>query len=75
MADVLIAVNLDISKEIVRLKDLGFKIEGTITIENMVFTEACQQILAAMKHKVFQGIGAAVEWVKKWPEVQDSHTR
>lgn len=64
MADALIVVNLDIAKEIVRLKYLGFKIEGTLTIDNMVFIEENQHILAAMKHKVFQGIEVAVERAK-----------
>ena len=57
-------MNLAISKEIVRLEDSELKIARTFTLENMAFIDKNKEVLAAMKHKVFQGIEVAVERAK-----------
>ena len=75
MADALIVVNLDIAKEIVRLKYLGFKIEGTLTIDNMVFIEENKQVWATIKHKGIVGYcshcGKGKYWSKDFRSKRD----
>ena len=62
MLDVLIVINLDISKEIVRLKDPELTITGAMTLENTVIVGESKQVLVAVSHRGFQGIAASVEW-------------
>ena len=61
MLDVLIVVNLVISKEMIRLEDSVLKIASTLTLENTVFIEVSKQDLVARSQKGFQGIVATVE--------------
>lgn len=61
MLDVLIVVNLVISKEIVRLKNSQLKITDTLTLENTVTIDKNTQVLVTVSHKGFQGIDATVE--------------
>lgn len=61
MTDVLIMVNLPISKETLWLEDSELKVAGAMTLENMVFIEENKQVLVIMNHKDFQGIVAAGE--------------
>lgn len=61
MLDVTIVVNLVISKEIVRLENLEFKVAGTLTLEEMILQKENKQVLVALSHKGFQDIVATVE--------------
>jgi hypothetical protein len=61
MLDVLIVINLDISKEIVRLKDPEPQKTGTLILENTVIREVNKLVLVTMSHKGFQAIIVAVE--------------
>ena len=54
-------MTLDVSIEIVRLVDSENKIEGILTMENMVFSEESKQVVAEMKHKGIQGTASTVE--------------
>lgn len=61
MSNVLIVVNLVISKEIVRLGDLKLKYKTNKQTNRNWYIKDIKQVLVAMNHKTFQGIVATVE--------------
>lgn len=61
MCDVLIVVNLAISKEIVVLNYSELTIAGTFTLENVILIKEKQQFLAAMEPKGFHTTMMTVE--------------
>lgn len=54
MPDDFVVVNQTISKEIVKLEYSELKIEDTLTLVNIVFTQENKQVLLTMNHKVLQ---------------------
>lgn len=62
MLDLLIVMNLVILQRNCKAERSRAKKTGTsLTLENMVSTEENKQILVAMSHKGFQGIGTFVK--------------